>query len=38
MNPSFFVLGLAFPLLVRRTIKRKALFGFSHFRVTHNFG
>ena len=25
MNPSFFVLGLAFPLLVRSTIKRKAL-------------
>ena len=25
MNPLFFVLGLAFPLLVRSTIKRKAV-------------
>ena len=28
MNPSSFVLGVAFPLLVRSTIKTKAL---SHF-------
>ena len=28
MNPSSFVLGVAFPLLVRSTIKRKALLRF----------
>ena len=31
MNPSSFVLGLAFPLLVRSTIKRKALLRFLPF-------
>ena len=31
MNPSSFVLGLAFPLVVRSTIKRKALLRFSPF-------
>ena len=31
MNPSSFVLGLAFPLLVRSTIKRKALLRFYPF-------
>ena len=34
MNPSSFVLGLPFPLLVRSTIKRKALLHFWRFRVT----
>ena len=34
MNPSSFVLGLAFPLLVRSTIKIKALLVFTRFRVT----
>ena len=31
MNSSSFVLGLAFPLLVRSTIKRKALLRFYPF-------
>ena len=31
MNPSCFVLGLASPLLVRSTIKRKALLHFQPF-------
>ena len=31
MNPSSFVLGVAFPLLVRSTIKRKALLRFYPF-------
>ena len=34
MNLSSFVLGLAFPLLVRSTIKRKPLLHFEPFRVT----
>ena len=34
MNPSSFVLGLAFPLLVRSTIKEKLYYVFSRFRVT----
>ena len=33
MNPSSFVLGLAFPLLVRSTIKRKVLLRFWPFSV-----
>ena len=31
MNPSSFVLGVAFPLLVLGTIKRKALLRFEPF-------
>ena len=31
MNPSSFLLGLAFPSLVRNTIKRKALLCFEPF-------
>ena len=31
MNPSYFVLGLALPLLLRSTIKRKAFLRFEPF-------